>query len=438
MLPFRAWGSTTGPASLASLLFLGACSASSGGGSPVGAGPGDGTDVARSGLSRDSSPAVTASDQASLEAGNAAFAFDLYGALRQPGHNLFFSPYSITSALAMAYAGAQGTTADEMGRTMHVALPASRVHPAFDWLDLQLASRAAPVSGNAGKPFTLAVANALWGQRTASWHEAYLDTLAVDYGAGIRLVDFAADPGGAESAMDAWVSQQTGGRVTQLLPASAIGPGTRLVVANAVLFQASWASPFHADKTAPATFTRADGTTADVATMHQNEKLPYAQDADGWQTVELPYVGDQVALDVVLPPAGAEAGFDAALGADRFAAIVASLQTQQVDLALPKLSVPGAALGLASALERLGMKSAFSPGADFGAMCDDGFSLGDVFHQATLTVDENGTSAAAATAGVGPTNVHQPVTMSVDHPFFLAVRDRPTGTILFAGKIDTL
>jgi serpin B len=172
--------------------------------------------------------------------------------------------------------------------------------------------------------------------------------------------------------------------------------------------------------------------------MHQGERLPYAQDADGWQAVELAYVGGRVAMDVVLPPADAEATFDAALTADRFAAIVASLQTQQVDLFLPKLAVPGAPLGVASALERLGMKSAFSPGADFGGMCDDAFWLGDVFQQATLTVDENGTSAAAATVGVGPTLYYKPATVMADHPFFLAIRDLPTGTILFAGKIDTL
>jgi serpin B len=379
---------------------------------------------------------VTASDQASLEAGNAAFAFDLYGALRQPGRNLFFSPYSITSALAMTYAGAQGATAGEMARTMRLSLPAERVHPAFDWLDLQLASRASPIAGNQGKPFTLRVANAVWGERTESWHQGYLDTLAVDYGAGIRLVDFGADPGAAESAMDAWVAEQTGGRITQLVPPSSIDASTRLVVANAVLFEASWASPFRPNRTAPATFTRADGSTEDIPTMHQNTKLPYAQDADGWQTVELPYVGEQVAMDVVLPPAGADVTFDAALGADRFAAIVASLTPEQVDLALPKLSIPGATLGLTAALEHLGMTSAFAPGADFGGMCDDPLWLRDVFHQATLTVDENGTSAAAATVGIGPTDLQKPVTMSVDHPFFLAIRDRATGTILFAGKID--
>jgi serpin B len=410
-------------------LLLGACSASNGG-EPAG-----GADEARSALSRDTTPDPTASDEASLEAGNVAFAFDLYAALRQPGQNLFFCPYSVTSALAMAYAGARGATADQMAHAMHLALPVERVHPAFDWLDLQLASRAS-VPSSSGKPFTLRVANALWGERADSWSAPYLDTLARDYGAGVHLADFAGDPGRAEAAMDAWVNEATDGRIPRLVPPASIDAGTRLVIANAVLFEASWQSPFPSQRTAPATFTRTDGSTEQVPVMHQSARFSYAKDEAGWQTVELPYTGDQVAMDVVLPPADAEATFDAALTAERFAGIVASLQIEQVDLALPKLSLPDVTLGISGVLRHLGMTSAFAPGADFTGMGEDAPWLREIFHQATVTVDENGTLAAAATADLVATDLRIPVPMTVDHPFFLAIRDRLTGTILFAGKIE--
>jgi serpin B len=407
---------------------FGACSASNGGA------PSAGADEARSALSRDTSPDPSLSDEASLEASNVAFAFDLYTSLHQRGQNLFFCPYSVTSALAMAYAGARGDTADQMAHAMHFSLPAERVHPAFDWLDLQLASRAsAPTSG--GKPFTLHVANALWGERADSWSTPYLDTLERDYGAGIHLADFAGAPSRAEAAMDAWVSAETDGRISQLVPPSAIDAGTRLVIANAVLFEASWESPFSPDRTAPFAFTREGGSTEQVPAMHQSARFLYAQDEAGWQSVELPYTGDQVAMDVVLPPADAEATFDAALTAERFAGVVASLRIEQVDLTLPKLSIPGETLGISGVLRGLGMTSAFTPAADFTGMGDDDPWLREIFHQAELTVDERGTQAAAATAGLVATDLRTPVPMTVDRPFFLAIRDRPTGTILFAGKI---
>jgi serpin B len=442
MVSTRAPGKLLALISLPGCLLIGACSGGAGAnGTPAASStttpPAATGDEARSALGRDEAPQVTAADQASLEASNAAFAFDLYAALRQPGHNLFFSPYSVTSALAMTYAGARGGTAAEMAGTMHLALPAERVGPAFDWLDLQLASRAATKPAGEGAPFTLNVANALWGERSESWHPAFLDTLAVDYGASVRLADLRGDPAGALAAMDAWVSAQTGGRIAHLLPGAALDAGTRLVVANAVLFQASWATPFHADKTAPATFTRGDGTTATVDTMHANAHMLYAQGADGAQLVELPYVGQQVAMDVVLPAAGGDAAFDAGLSADRFASLVAALSSRQVDLALPKVDVAGETLALSAALGKLGMPSLFGSGADLSGMTDDALWLHQVFHQSALTVDENGTLAAAATAGISPTHADAPTPMTVDRPFFVAVRDVPTGTILFAGKIES-
>ncbi|HEY8039270.1 MAG TPA: serpin family protein [Polyangiaceae bacterium] len=410
---------------------LGACSGPSGGGFAT---PGS-ADVASSTLARDPAPDVSPADQAALEAGNASFAFDLFGALRRPSDNVFFSPYSITSALAMTYAGARGGTADELANALHLTLPPERLHPAFDWLDLQLAARAGAAVSDAGKPFALHVASSLWGQRGEAWKQPFLDTLAVDYGAAIELADFEHDPRGALGAINAWASGQTAGKIANLLPSGAVDADTRFVLANAIYFDASWAHPFQATATSQATFTRGDASTEEVATMHAVDRFLYAE-GEGWQAVELPYDGDQVAMDVVLPAAASEAAFDAGLTASGFASVVAGLGLAKVHLALPKFAVSGGSVSVRAALEQLGVRSAFAAGADLGGMCDDAMFLKDAVHQATLTVDENGTEAAAATGGVTSTVTPQrEATVTVDHPFFFVIRDLPTGTVLFAGKI---
>jgi serpin B len=400
---------------------------------------------ARSSLSRDTSPSVSAADQQAFEQGNASFAFSMYGTLRaaDPSSNLFFSPYSMSSALARTYAGAGGQTAAEIAKAMGFTLPPERLHPAFDWVDLQLASRAGPTgpgTGESGTPFSLHVSNSLWGDRRLTFQQPFLDTLAVDYGSGVEVVDFAGAPDPSRQAINQWVSDQTVGKVPQLLPSGSIKPETLFVLVNAIYFQAGWASTFDASGTSPQTFTRADGTTEQVPTMMQTSTFAYAE-APGWQAVELPYIGGQVAMEVVLPAEGAGAGFDAALTSAQFASMVGGMTPQDVRLSLPKVQVAGASFSIKTALQALGMQTAFTPAADFTPMTPGGAEISDAFHQSFLSVDETGTEAAAATAVVGAdATVALPpphiVDMAVSRPFFLAIRDVPTGTILFAGKIQ--
>jgi serpin B len=359
-----------------------------------------------------------------------------------PTKNLFFSPFSISEAFAMAYAGAVGQTATDIAKAMHFTLPQDRLHPAFDWLDLQLASRAMTVTGNNGKPFTMHVANSLWSQEGYPVLSPFLDTLAVDYGAGVHTADFVNHADQALVAINGWTSQQTNGKIPNLLPVGSIDYLTRLVLVDAIYFDANWASEFPTPLTAPAPFARADGSTEQVPTMSQTATLPYAS-ASGWQAVELAYDGYDVAMDVVLPSAGGDAQFDAALDAATFASIVGAMQPTYVELALPKFRVaPAGSTDIIAMLKALGMNAPFDAGtADFSAISPKVPYIKHVYHQAFVDVDEHGTEAAAATgivfgvdAGIG-LPPPQPVVMTVDRPFFVAIRDLRTATILFAGKI---
>lgn len=429
LLPFERGPRGSGPALVLLLAFAPACTSEVSVAPTAPPPPAE----ARSSLPRDRAPVVSAADRAALERGNLAFAFDLYRALRSSDQDLFVSPYSVASALAMTYVGAAGGTAAELRKTLHLELPVVRASAAFDALDLELSSRAhaAPPSG---QPFALQVVNAFWGERTETWRAPFLDTLAADFGAGVELADFAADPSGTAEAIDAWAKEATAGRIAQLVPASAIGPETRLVVANAVLFQASWATPFATSQTHVESFTGPGGVAAQVAMMHRTARMAYAA-GTGWQMVELPYAGGQVAMDVLVPAAGGEEALDAALTGDGFAAMASALSTQTVALSLPQIRIAGATRSLAAPLGALGMPSAFDSAADFSGMCADAVRLGDVLHQASLSVDESGSLATAATAGIGPTALGTPVTVEADHPFVVVLRDLPTGTVLFVGKI---
>jgi serpin B len=411
------------------------------GGTSTGSG-GAGADMpaeATSILPHDTHPSVSPADQKEFETDNLAFAFDLYGKLGAgTTSNVFFSPYSISTAFAMTYAGARGQTATEMAKVLHYSLPNARLATAFDWLALQLDARASQVnSGQQGTPFSLYSANAMWGEKTETWVQSFLDTLAVDYGAGMMLVDFEHDPTGARAAINTWVDAETGGRIPMLLPPMAISSDTRFAIVDALYFHASWAQPFETGLTLSAPFTLGSGMTANVPTMQETSSFAYGE-GSYYQAIELPYVGGQVAMDIVLP--ASDAAIDQLLTSGGFATIVGGFSTQVVSLKLPKFQVAEASFSLKQTLQALGMVTAWGNGADFSAMSPDSLYLSDAFHQTFVKVDENGTEAAAATAVIGADGgvalpPPMPKVMTVDRPFFVAIRDLPTGTILFAGKV---
>ncbi|MDH7489164.1 MAG: serpin family protein [Anaerolineae bacterium] len=392
--------------------------------------------VAQSDKPRVQSPAVPPSDLAELVAGNSAFAFDLYQAIREKPGNLFYSPYSISVALAMTYAGARGTTERQMADVLRFTLPQDRLHPAFNLLDQALASRGAGAKSKDGKPFRLSVANSLWGQAGYKFLPAFLDTLAENYGAGLRLVDFHSAPEAARKTINDWVSDQTEGKIKDLIPQGAIDALTRLVLANAIYFNAAWMYPFDKDATQDGPFYLLDGSQVTVPMMRQDKHFRYFA-GNGVQAVELPYDGGEVSMVILVPDKGKFPAFEQSLTADTVADILSKMETTNVNLTMPKFKYD-ATLSLAATLKAMGMPDAFSPDADFSGM--DGtrnLAITDVFHKAFVAVDEAGTEAAAATAVViGLTAMPvSPVELTVDRPFVFLIRDVQTGAILFVGRV---
>jgi serpin B len=384
---------------------------------------------------RDTDPQASPADQAALVAGNNAFAFALYDALRGGPGNLVFSPYGISSALAMAYAGARGQTETQMSGTLDFTLPQARLHPAFDALDLALASRTQISSS-----FQLTVTNSLWGQTGHPFLESFLDVLKQDYGAGLQPVDFQAAPEQARQAINAWIADNTRGKITDLIPDGAVSAATRLVLADALYFKGAWADPFERDETANGAYHLLDGSQVSVPMMEQKAFFNYAE-GPGYRAVELPYSGGDVSMVVLLPPAGQLDTFEKSLSADRLADMLQGFASTQVDLTLPKFKY-GSTFALGKTLGALGMPDAFDPSAaDFSGMDGQAHDLfiGEVEHEALVAVDEEGTEAAAATAvlmpgAIAPAPVEK--IFKADHPFVYLIRDVNTGTILFLGRVE--
>ncbi|MBA3396298.1 MAG: serpin family protein [Deltaproteobacteria bacterium] len=408
--------------SLALLLFAAACT------DPSGSGP---TEI-KSNLPRDMNPAVTDTELAELVTGNTAFAADLYRQVRTRPGNLFMSPHSISTTLAMTYAGAAGNTATQMATALHFTLPPAKLHAAQDALDLALASRAAAATGNT-IPFRLKTASSIWGQQGKTFQPAFLDTLAVNYGAGLHVLDFATDPDGSRDAINGWVEDRTNDKIKDLLPDGSITDLTRLVLTNAIYFSAAWDDPFEPAQTTDRAFLANGTQSVQVPTLYQNGAYGYAAGA-GFRAAELPYDGNLLSMVVVVPDD--LASFEASLDGAKLTQITSALEPAAVDLTLPKFKFD-APLGLAEVLKNLGMTDAFGAAADLSGI--DGtrdLVITDVVHKGFVAIDEKGTEAAAATAViVGDTSAPLPQTLHVDRPFLILIRDIPTGAILFIGRV---
>ena len=381
-------------------------------------------------------PTVSDADLAELVSGNSAFAFDLYQALRAKDGNLFYSPYSISLALAMTYAGARGQTEQQMASTLHFLLDQDSLHPAFNRLATELASRGEGAAGKDEQGFRLNIANALWGQEGYQFLAEFLDILATDYGAPLQFLDFANDPEAARITINDWAAEETEGRIEDLIPPGVIDTLTRLVLANAIYFSAAWALPFEPEMTEDGPFYLLDGSEVKVPMMHQTKSLAYAE-GEGYQAAELPYDGEELSMVILLPAKGDLEAFESALDASQVEAILKNLSYSQVALSLPKFEFESE-FSLAETLAALGMPDAFTSDADFSGMTGNReLSITDVLHKAFVSVDEAGTEAAAATAVViGVTSAPaEPIPFTVDRPFLFLIRDLQTGTILFIGRV---
>jgi serpin B len=395
--------------------------------------------VLQSDKQRITSPIASQSDLAALVDGNNIFALNAYQTLGGDG-NLFFSPYSISIALAMTYAGARGNTEQQMADTLHFTLPQDKLHPVFNALDLELSQRGIGAKGKDDKGFRLNIVNAIWGQKGYTFLQDFLDTLAENYGAGLRLVDFENAPEPSRITINDWVSDQTEGRIKDLIPQGAINTLTRLVLTNAIYFNAAWQDAFEKGNTRDATFYLLDGNETTVPMMHQTEHFNYTEGSD-YQAVELPYDGRELSMLVLLPGSGRFTAFEDSLDSGKISDIVLALENRKVALTMPKFEFTSD-LGLKNTLSEMGMPEAFSGDADFSGM--DGkhdLSISDVIHKAFISVDETGTEAAAATAvivgatAMPPGEPEQIVNMTIDRPFIFLIRDIQTGTILFIGRI---
>ena len=396
--------------------------------------------VAQSQLPRELSPTLAPGDQDAMVAAVNGLGFDLLANAALPDENASLSPYSISKALAMAWAGARGTTEDQMTRVLHFSLPQDRLHPAFDALDLAITSPSALADQG---QFVLTLANSVWADRTFSLLPSYLDTLAVNYGAPVRLVDFINAPEPARLTINQWVGQETAGLIPELLSPQEVDSSTRVVLTNAIYFKAKWSSPFSKNSTGPGTFHLADGTDLTVDTMVQTSNWPYAAGTD-FQAVELPYVGYDTSMIVVLPTTGKLVEVEQALASGGFATLRSSLALGQVYLVLPKFQID-TRFQLGTTLVALGMDKPMcsNPAGDYdfsGMSSDPWLCISDVIHQSNVLVDEVGTEAAAATAVImGDAGISadasKPIEMRVDRPFLFFIHNRATGAILFMGRV---
>jgi len=376
-------------------------------------------------------------DFAPLVEGNNAFAFDLYQQIAAGSEdNILYSPYSISLALAMTYAGARGETEQQMQDTLHFALSQSELHPMFGYLNNTLNSRAEEFAAYEVEALHLNIANALWGEQTLPFHSDFTQTLEQNYAAALRLVDFINAPEDARVMVNDWVADETEDRIQDLVPQGVITPDTRLVLANAIYFQAGWMNTFDEAFTRDDSFNLLDGTQVTVPMMNLQENFLYTA-GDGYQAIQLPYWGDMSML-VFLPDAGQFDTFEQAMSTQTLSDTLANLTPQDISLAMPRFEYEFS-VGLNDILSALGMPIAFTDDADFSGMADAPLSISDVLHKAYIKVDESGTEAAAATAvvvGITSVQVPQEVTvMRIDRPFIYVIYDQRTNTLLFMGRV---
>lgn len=387
--------------------------------------------VLKSDAPRDIAPDADAVAVDAYVAANSSFATNLYHELLNTNDgNVFFSPHSINVALTMTSAGARGDTAAQFADVLFFD-PAT-VHDTLNALDLHLSAL------GTGDPdeFRLSVVNATWGQTGFPFEAPFLDILATYYGAGLNLLDFGADPEASRGIINDWVEDQTEGRIEDLLPEGCITPLTRLVLTNAIYFKADWEHQFSDQLTHDAEFTRLDGNTVIVDMMGQDDiEVPYFENAD-LQLVELPYKGLDTSMVIVLPADGNFDAVESELTPEFLNGLVDLATDQSVLVSLPKFSFTFD-VSLNDPLKALGLTDAFdSTLADFTGMNPiANLYITDVVHKAFVSVDEDGTEAAAATGViVGDTSVPMNV-ITVNRPFFFFIRDRVHGTILFLGRV---
>lgn len=394
-----------------------------------------------SGLQREMDPNVGENQLKQLAIGNSNFAFAFYDHIRTQDENLIFSPFSLSLALSMALAGAQTSTQQAMLEALQFSLEEDDIHPAFNALMFAIEASQADDEGDIseGEYFQLNIANSIWGQDGFDFKKPFLDTLAVNYGTGLFIVDYILDPESARLAINEWVEYETEDKIQDLIPQNALTPLTRLVLVNAIYFNGSWRFPFDLNATSPGTFNTLDGSQVNVDMMKlYGENLLYTQGTD-FEALRLPYLSRDFAMTVIVPDAGAFEDVEVALSTSFISDLTDMMRSELINLEMPKFDFE-TEINANDILISLGMEEAFDPDlSDFTGIADvDDLHISDVLQKATITVDEEGTEAAAATAviiGVESMPMDDPISLIIDRPFFFMIQHIPTDTILFMGHV---
>ena len=397
----------------------------------------------KSNKKRDMSPVLAKGELNQLVDGNTQFAIKFYHSIKNQKGNLFYSPYSISVALAMTYAGSKNNTSIQMADALSFLLSQERLHPAFNFLDLELKSRNKDGSGKDGKGFKLNIVNAIWAQEDFNFEEPFLDILAVNYDAGVRIVDFINNAEDSRNTINEWVSDQTEDRIKELLPPGSIDFLTRMVLTNAIYFNAAWGIPFDEEATKNGNFILKDGNSVSVPMMflsqssgEKGERISTAC-GDNYKAVELPYENGELSMLIILPDSGKFDEFEKDFSSNILKGIVSSLHETRILIRMPKFEY-SSEFSLSDILKSMGMTDAFDEmNADFTGIYngpEGKLFIKEVYHKAFISVDEKGTEAAAAT-GVVIGIYCFPGQIEINRPFIYLIRDIETGTILFMGRV---
>lgn len=382
-------------------------------------------------------PDVPKAERETQSKDNRDFAVSFYQkiALAKSDTNLFFSPYSISSALGMTSGGAKGQTATEINKVMRFSLPQEKLHPAFSWLTIDLNNR-----GKMGD-FQLSVANRIWGHKDYGFNQDFVKLLESNYKAGLAPVDFQNKAEEARTTINDWVAQQTQNKIKDLIKPGLIKTNTQLVLTNAIYFKGSWSQQFKSSATHEQDFFMTKDNKVKVQMMVQKfEKGAKLSETKGARLLELPYAGGQLSMVVILPNTRhALPTLEKELTREKLDQWLSQTKETTVKVSLPKFKI-AAELDLKKILISMGMTLSFSEKADFSGISKPGeqtLQLTDAVHKAFVEVNEEGTEAAAATAVIGgfrSAPVDTIPTFIADQPFLFLIRDRSTGATLFMGR----
>src|ERR1043166_2914 len=381
---------------------------------------------------------------------------DLHRQLARADDNLCLSPYSIQSALAMTYAGADGETKTEMARVLHFPGDGDAIHSSFAALQVSLNEMAKKTTkiakqskkkGGPSEPITLAIANRLFAQNDYQFRDTFQQLVKKFYGAPFEPLDFKKNPEAAPLHINSWVSDQTRDRIRNLIPPNGVNATTRLALVNAIYLKAPWESEFSDFFTKPKPFHVRGGAAVDAPTMRNVRPYGYAKE-NGFAAVALPYSGGELQFLILIPDqVNGLPALESKLTAEQLKQCVHLKSSRDVDLELPKFKLEPPTIQLADNLITLGMKTAFDDPqgtANFDKMAlrkaNDYLAISQVFHKTFIAVDEKGTEAAAATAvtmevASAAVKKEQPIKLKVDRPFLYAIQHVPSGACLFIGRV---